>query len=481
MRKLQPHILIVVCLIAGTGYAPAQTPAGSPDSAEAVPAPRKYFIEADTLDEEIESREERYVEEALKLQREAAARAAEDAAEELEALKELESLEILKRVPPLDVLVDVPGLPDEIILPDTVYTTEITIGPQGIEYYDTSGDRKLIVGRPVSPDAPFAWSAEGGRMITTKRAADIVQVGVDVYIDRDERVEGNVVVIGGKIEVMGEIKGDAVAILGDVLVEGYVHGNAVAPTGTVEITSSGKVRRDVVASVIEDRPGSRIGGKKNYTGVRLPVGPGLIRGLYLTMFLIQLGLAVFLIFLILLGHVFAGKNIAAIKSRASESGFKSFVIGLITITLGVPVLFVLLLITVIGIPVAILVLPLAVVLAMIFGYAAIGLRLGEKFAENTKVAIKSQLGRTMAGVTAMLLIFIVGSVLIIVPFTPIRVLGWIFFGIGHAVTFIAMTTGVGAVVLTRFGTRPNKDPVKKSAPAPAALPPDSSESPLAPA
>jgi len=473
MRELFAHILMAGCLIAGVQIAPAQTPAGSPDSAKTVPSPRVYFIEADTLGDESETSEERYYEEARKLQREVAERAAEDAAEALEALEGLESLEILKGVPPLDVLGEVPGLPDEIILPDTVYTTEVTIGPQGIEYYDTSGERKVIVGRPVSPDAPFVFSEEGGRMITTKRAADIVQVGVDVYIDRDERVEGNVVVILGKIEVMGEVKGDAVAILGDVFVDGYVHGSAVAPTGTVEITSSGRVRRDVVASVIIDQPGSRIGGHKNYTGVRLPVGPGLFRGLYLSMFLIQLGLAVFLIFLILLGHVFAGKNIATIKSCVSDSGVKSFFVGLITITLGVPVLFVLLLITVIGIPVAILVLPLAIVVAMIFGYAAIGLRLGEKLAENTKIVIKSQLGRTMAGVAAMLLIFVFGSVLIIIPFTPLRVLGWVLFGIGHAVTFIAMTTGVGAVVLTRFGTRPKKAPAREGAPA---LPPDSGKS-----
>jgi len=440
----------------------------APESTTAPPA-RLYFIEADTLGEE------ELPEELQRLRdRELEGLKGLEALEVLEALEGLEALEVL------DALEAIPDFSDEIILPDTVYTTEITIGPEGIEYYDTTGERTVIVGRPVSPDAPFIFSEEGGRMITTKRAADIVQIGVDVHIDRDERVEGDVVVIGGSIEVLGEVKGDVVAVLGDVFIDGYVHGSAFAPTGKVEITSSGRVRRNVTAAVIDDKPGSRIGGHKSYSHTRLPTGFDRTNVVYVTM-LFFIGLAVFLIFLILLGHVFAGKNIAVIKSRISGSGIKSFFVGLITEILGIPVLFVLLLITVIGIPVALIALPITIVVAAVLGYAAFGLLLGEKLVENTSLRIKSQLGRSMAGITAMLLVVIFGSLLAMISAAPLSVTGWVLFGIGQAIVFIATTTGLGAVVLTRFGTRLKKAPAKQSTPAPSELLPGSGESSPAPA
>jgi len=372
----------------------------------------------------------------------------------------------------------------EVVLPDTVYTTEVTIGPEGIEYYDSAGVRQVIQGRPVSPDVPFVFSEESGRALTSKRASNIVQVGVDVHIARDERVDGDVVAIGGNIEVEGEVKGDVVAVLGNVTIDGYVHGSAVAPLGKVQIGPTGRVRKDVAASVIDDQPGSLIGGRKDYSGVRLPAGINFVRGFTFMYVMLHLGLAVFTIFLILLGHVFAAKNIAAIRARISTNGIKSFVIGLLAQFLGIPILFVLLLITVIGIPVAILVLPIAVVVAMVLGFAAFGLMLGEKVADNTGFHLPTQLGKTIAGVAAVLLIVVFGALLVLTFHAPLSVAGWIIFGIGHAIVFIAITTGLGAVVLTRFGTRPKKAPAAPTvAPAPIAphsLPPPASESYPAP-
>lgn len=495
MRLIVAQLVLVLCLAPCSPQVRAQTNAGQPekppppDTASTPPAttPRTYFIESDTLEEEeyIKTEPERRERERKLL--ESLERKDElDVLEELDALEafdaqSLEAQEALERAQEqlrglMIMTPRIPGVPGagmEIILPDTLYTTEITIGPEGIEFYDTTGEAKVILGQPVGLDAPFVFSPEG-RVIRTKGSADIVQIGTDVLIDRDERVEGNVVVFGGNIDVEGEVKGDAVAIIGDVLVNGYVHGSAVAATGKVEIGSTGRVRKDVIGGSIVTHPGSRVGGDKEYTNVRLPLRPQLFRGVYLAIFFSHLGLAVFVIFLILLAHAFGGKNIATVRTRISEAGFKSFLVGLVSLTLGIPLVFILLVITVIGIPVAFLVLPLAVALAQILGYAAVGLRFGEKLIGNTALAVKSQLGQTLLGTTAMLMIILFGGVLIFIPAMPVKVLGWILFGIGHAITFIAITTGVGAVILTRFGTRLHKNSKAPAVPPSAKpLPPSS--------
>ncbi len=421
--------------------------------------PRVYFNESDTLDQEsLEVKKApRPAEETRRLTLEVQQKVLDNIENGLGGLD--------LRIPPM------PDLPDtdyEFILPDTIYTTEITIGPNTIEYYDASGRRKTIAGSPVSPDAIFIWDPEGGRKLTTRSSSDIVRIGSEVIIHPGERIDGDVVSIAGRIRVEGEVKGDVVAIFGDIIVDGYVHGSVVAPFGKVIVNSTGRVRQDVVGSTIEQRPGSRIGGQRSFTHVSVPLGVETWDAIYGAMLVAHLASAVFLIFLILLAHVFAGRNIAALETYIGRSGFKSFVIGLLMELIGLPVLFLLLFITVIGIPVAVLVLPIAVVVAGILGYAAFGLRFGAKLAENSGLNITSQLGRTMAGVLAMLLIIFLGGALAWIPSAPFRVFGLFLFGVGHAIGFIAVTTGLGAVTLTRFGARgktpaPNPD-VEASSP-----------------
>jgi|GEM_PF-2613696 len=456
-------------------------------------SPRKYFLPGDTLEGE----------ELLQMEKERRKRRQDllDQLENLNSLNEDEGLEkskILEALEALEALdepsaearkaiedarrrlhglvVLPPGVPGgtspdfEVILPDTIYTTQITIGPEGIEYYDTSGTPVAIRGEPAGLDEAFVLSDDGDLItITDKQMADIVEIGTDVTIEKGERVEGNVITFGGCIHVEGEIKGDAVAILGDVYVNGYVHGSAVSPTGTVQVGPSGRVRRDVVGGAIILQPGALVGGKKEYTSIRMPARPELFQGIYLAIFFISLGVAVFVIFLTLLAHAFAAKNIKTVSIRISESGAKSFFVGLVSILLGVPLAFVLLIITIIGIPVALLVLPLAVVLAQVIGYAAVGLRFGEKLSENRIVKTKSQLVLTLLGTTALLTITLIGCTLFIIPVTPLNIVGWVFFGIGNAISFIATMTGIGAVVLTRFGTRLYKS--KTVQPTPSTIPP----------
>jgi len=368
----------------------------------------------------------------------------------------------------------------EVILPDTIYTSDITIGPDIITYYDEDGEKRIILGHTVSPDAPWVWDPEGRLVRTSRQHTDIIRIGQDITIDEDERVDGNVVAIAGSIWIKGEVKGDVVAVLGNVTVDGYVHGSAVSPLGTVIITPDGRVREDAIGSVINDLPGSRLGGEPIFTHVHIPVTGNFWGVIHGSVFFAHIPLAIFLIFLVLLGHVFAGKNIAMMRTRLSESSVKCFFLGLLMKLIGLPVLFILLLITVVGIPVAILVLPLVVLIADVLGYAAFGLLLGEKVKENTKMQVGAQLGQTITGVVALLLIILIGGILAFIPFGPLRYLGLFIFLAGHIISFVATTAGFGAAVLTRMGTRlrpVKKQPVKPLIATPIAPRPDDSALP----
>ncbi len=477
MARYLTYIIAIIVLTVSSSICLGQTTADTTksDTGEAktlAPRPKQYFLPEDSLGEPGKPRESFEVP------------VSEEYREALESLEELDGWdsekskaaleEARKKLEELGQETAVPPLPpkpgEQVILPDTVYTTEIAIDQNGITYYDTLGEKNEIIGEPVPLDEPFVISGEGTQVITTSSTGDIVQIGSDVIIDQDERVNGSVISIGGNVVVRGEVKGDAVAVLGTVTVDGYVHGDVVSPTGTVTISSTGRVRRNVVASAIITNPGARIGGSREYTGVNLPFGGDVFHGFYVSFMMLQLGIAVFAVFLVLLGHAFAGKNIAVVRTRIMLSSIKSFFVGLVTMLLGIPILWLLLIITVIGIPVAFLVLPLAVAVAVVLGYSAVGLRLGEKLVENNRIAVESQLGRTLVGVSIMLLLTVFGAVLLLAQFAPTSVLGWILFGVGIAVSFIATTAGLGAVVLTRFGTRLEKPRPPAAAGTPATLP-----------
>ncbi len=119
-----------------------------------------------------------------------------------------------------------------------------------------------------------------------------------------------------------------------------------------------------------------------------------------------------------------------VMQTAQTSVGPSFGVGCLTLLLA-PIVFLLLLITLIG-PV---ILVLALAAAWIFGWIAIGYLAGERILEALKVR---EVAPVLAVVVGVLLLAILGEV---------PCLGWL-------ISLIVGTIGVGAVILTRFGTRP---------------------------
>ena len=124
----------------------------------------------------------------------------------------------------------------------------------------------------------------------------------------------------------------------------------------------------------------------------------------------------------------------------------------------------LLLVTIIGIPVAIFLVPLMIAAAIVLAQASTGLLVGEKINQNLGLILKTPLARTLTGFLILQSISLaaVGAMWAAgnqVDAGYLRLIAIILFGMTILLAYVVMTVGAGAVVMTRFGTRPKDDTV----------------------
>lgn len=301
----------------------------------------------------------------------------------------------------------------------------------------------------------------------TTSAADYVRFGDNVHIKPGQRVAGDVVAIGGNIFVEGEVEGDCVAVGGSLHLGpgAQVGGEAVCIGGTLTLDDDSTVKNDVVSvwGTIDRAPTSEVGGQiTEVTGpLRLDI-PGAIFGFdhgmrYGTWEF--LGRLVWLFILIGIGivafHLFPSRmdNLADTVQRR---GFVSFLAGLAGFILWLPV-FVLLCVTLVGIPLALLLLPLTVCGALL-GYVAVARVVGSRRG-TLGVGTSILRGTVFLEGTLLLGLFlsIFGSVF--------EFLGFILGVIGWSVVSVTATIGWGAFLITRFRPQP-ADVYARPAPPP---------------
>ncbi|MFA5183197.1 MAG: polymer-forming cytoskeletal protein [Syntrophales bacterium] len=253
-----------------------------------------------------------------------------------------------------------------------------------------------------------------------------------------QKNDTSLVKVGASVVVpLGSEVKDAVAVGGNVTVYGKVAGDAVAVGGNVFLKETGKVVGDVAAigGVIVKEPGAIVRG--NAVEVAAPgvapalnffVNGGILKGMVLFRLISFVGFIVLTMIMVSLFMPQLGR-----ASGAIESGLlRSFLYGLLIALLFLPIAIVLA-ISLIGI----MLIPVWILLmgaAAFFGYFAAGHLLGKKALNAFRIYNKSMMVETLTGV---LLLFLVG----LLPF------------FGFFVKFIAGICGLGAVYLTRFGTK----------------------------
>lgn len=402
---------------------------------------------------------------------------------------------------PTRILVETQVLQRFQLPDDSIYAREIRIDFGGIRLVTRDGEEIVLPAIPIAPVPPITVSEfpdsldfdlvlpGGGSVIHIERdgrADQITQIASNINVRADEVVRGDVICIFCDIDVAGTVTGSAVSVFGDVNVEGLVGQEVVAPFGQARIAANGQVRNDVIASKIVREPGGRIDGNRQEVFPNIFGGDDGLSTMVSrhTITIVVVLKILFWFFLVLLAHALAARNIVKVKARIQTSYFKSFMVGVLAQILLLPV-FLLLLVTIIGIPIALFVLPLMLFAGLVLAQAAVGQWVGDKIAENTTLALHSSLSRTMFGVAA-LQVFAYLTIIFIWPAGhgssggAFRLITLIMFLLSAILGYVVMTLGTGAVILTRFGTRPKESPAADEIPPlpEAPVPPDPAVTPL---
>lgn len=298
---------------------------------------------------------------------------------------------------------------------------------------------------------------------TRNSDGDRVTVMNDNLIPVGEVVTGAAVAVMGDLTMNGEANSDAVAVMGDNTINGPVHGNAVVVLGNLTLGPKAVVDGDivVVGGILNRDPGAVVQGRAeiqtfggrhfNFDNLGswwnhgLKLGRPLAIGAHLGWLWIITAFSV--AFYALLGLVFPGKIRSCGDKLVAEPGL-TILAGMLGI-LALPVLFVLLLITIIGIPVALLVLPVGTLLIAMFG----------------KAAIYGLVGRRLSGDKLQPAVAVIVGALCFVLLYLIPVVGLV-------VSLLVWFLGFGCAVLSIFSRtpKPAKPVVPPTTPS-AAVPP----------
>jgi hypothetical protein len=286
-----------------------------------------------------------------------------------------------------------------------------------------------------------------GGMVTDDSSDDRVRVGASVHVGEDEVVDGDVVAVLGSVSVDGRVTGDVVSVMGSVNLgeDAIVDGEVVVVGGTLN-REPGAVIEGGVEEVAWG-PNMHFGGPEFHAPFLEGVGGLIMTIIWITV----LGALAALMYLL------ARRPVERMAYRISESPWKAALVGLVAQILFFPVLvlsIVLLAISIIGIPL-LLAVPFALValaIGMLIGFTAVARVLGSSAENRFGWQHDNPFVAVLIGVGLIMLVSFFASVLGI-PGGPLGVFAVILGILGFVLQYAAWTVGLGALLLTRFGTR----------------------------
>lgn len=310
-----------------------------------------------------------------------------------------------------------------------------------------------------------------------------VEIGGGVIVAEDEVITGDVVAVGGDVEVHGKVMGDAVAVGGRVHVypDAKVHGDAVSVGGKVRVEEGGQVYGEKVSVDIGlPLSGLRFGsGHHDLAGLEKPRFWGIFANL------IWVGATLLLALLFL---AVAGGRIDVVSRRVEAQPGQSFLIGLLgafATPIATVVTVVLLAITIIGI-LLIPVLFLLEILMFVGGFLGVALAVGRRILAARRTSgdlapARSSYFVLTIGFLALHALCLLGTIF---GATGIPILPGLFKGFGIFTLIFSTFVGYGALLLSRFGTTlpgpalPPLPPPPPTPPTPGFPPPPARDIPV---
>ena len=308
---------------------------------------------------------------------------------------------------------------------------------------------------------------------------DLVIFGGNLRMADGSRIEGDAVVFGGTVDINGEVQGD-LAVIGGTASLGEtarVEGDVASIGGQVSVDEGAYVRGEIIQTnefnlgqippmfdgAVPPTPGFEpTPGIDEPFKMFLRIVTGFVKGLVVALVIAGIGLLVVL---------FLPDHTDTVGQAARQMTPTSFGVGLLTLIVGITAM-ILLFITCCLIPVGLL-LALALVLATLYGWIVVGYLLGERILR----AIQTESRKPSVTTSALVGIFLITLIQQgLMALSNIPCLGFFFWLMGAALWLFVASTGLGAVVLTRFGTQPYTRASSTSAPPPY-LPPTEEEEP----
>lgn len=312
----------------------------------------------------------------------------------------------------------------------------------------------LLAAPPPGLLAPRAAAAPLG--ITTT-VSPSVAVSEDSYVPAGQVHEGDLVSVMGDVRIEGEVTGSVVVVMGSVELSGHVAGDMVSVMSRSHLAESAAIDGEFVSvgwSPQRDQ-GSQIGGEivnVNFMNLLPFAGHGGgLRGLLRFLLIWHLIKLTFLFIILLVITALLPRRLAAMAAAFPSRWGWAFLVGLLTYA-GVLIGCVVLAVTIIGIPLALMLWFVAKMLNWV-GLAAIFYLMGQSMGRNL-------FRRELPHIASVLGGFVLYALMSMVP-----LLGWLF---GMVLSILAL----GLVLVTRFGAEPAVGPAPATVtPGPAAPPP----------
>jgi len=291
--------------------------------------------------------------------------------------------------------------------------------------------------------------------------ADSFSVGNRV-VPADASEPGTVAVARGDLDVFGTILGDAIAVGGDVVVHpgGHVQGSALSALGRVR-ADGGVV--DGEMRTLQGPIGPIAGGARAAAAMSA-------KGATLLALKISLGWLVLLCLIAIGVLMFAERYLEGVVETVERAFSRSFwagVVGQLALLPAFLVLIVALAITLVGI----LLIPFGVVAFWVaaaglttIGFLALAQVTGQALLRGRAREALTDRGATLRALVIGVVLY-TGLWVVAAAFAWSPIVGGVLRGIAFAVCWVAATTGFGAALLSRAGTRRDTP-----APAPAGRP-----------
>jgi hypothetical protein len=363
-----------------------------------------------------------------------------------------------------------------------VVFTEIELSPEGVTAYDTAGhrwtynhgDEVFVFDREYDPGRRSAGSAE-----SPAETIEPVERRCTERLEVSSGLAAKPVFVGYNEYVVGDIKA-----YDRVTVKGWVKGSIQSIKGRVLVTASGRVDGDIRAPEIDVKSGGTVlGGTYPTQALNIPVDV-IASSFSSDGIWIVLGIALFLLLVAFLSVSLASGPLANIDECISGHWLRTLLVGLLTLFL-LPLALALLVITVIGVLALPIVILVVIPLSLIAGIAA-SLRQVQQGITRGKRESPGYMFLSLVGVLVYAIFWMLVAILLGSSGGTEQGLGYFVLVVTILLTTYPLLTGVGAVVLTRFGFRKYKQVSRHlpldgtAAPTPAPPPMPGISAPAAP-